>query len=151
MSKTKPAFERVGISTLQSVAPCQQSGNTPNTPSAESSKPFRDGHEAAYVWWLRFLEAHEAAGGYFFSSNLREFASILPANQIRQFLDSVGALMVAWIVAGEPTRKCYIGAAHIAFNDLSPEQQDAQFDGNGAPLTALAQAMAQDEAKGVSV
>lgn len=105
---------------------------------------FRDGYEAAHAWWLRFLDARDAAHPYKFNSNLREFASILPPEQIPQFLDSVGALMVTWIVDGEPTDLCFVGPAYVEFNSLSPAEQDAQTDGDGNPLTDLARAMKRE-------
>lgn len=112
---------------------------------------FKDGHEAAHTWWVRFLDARDAAAPHFFNSNLREFASILPPDHLRQFLDAVGALMVSWIVAGDPTRQAYFGAAYVEFNTLKPQEQDAQFDGEGTPLTDLARAMKREDRIGDKV
>lgn len=113
---------------------------------ADSSAAFPDGYEAAHTWWRAFLDARDAAKPYEFDSNLRNFGLSLPIEQLGEFLDAVGALVVCWMTAGEPARECKMNAPRIAFTRLSPEEQDAQFDDDGEPVTDLAREIWRSEA-----
>lgn len=108
---------------------------------------YADGYHAAGAWWKDFSERIEKTQPHAAPANLAPFAAVLPDHQIPTFLEGIGALLVAWKTSGEPTADYMPSRYEVAFNKLSPEAQEAQFDASGKALTEIARGMIGDYTK----
>lgn len=112
-----------------------------NQQSAEGAGALPDGYAAAGAWWRAFCARRDAAAPYAFPSELKEFALSLAPEHMLQFLDAIGEMMVTRETAGVPSADYLFSSGRVQFCCLSPQEQDAQWDEDGKPVTELARRM----------
>lgn len=110
------------------------------TPTDSINQPFPNGYAACAAWWRDFSDRIDAAEGYFIDPKLREFTQALPADQVGDFIDALGEVLITWKISGEPANDYTNGPPDVAFCKLSRHEQDQQYD-DGEPATDLARAM----------
>lgn len=113
----------------------------PETQALGNARPFPNGYAACAAWWRDFSDRLDVAEAYSVDPKLYEAVQALPHDQLSDFCDALGEMLVSWKRSSEPEHTYTSNPARVAFCKLSPNEQDAQFDGNYEPCTDLARQM----------